>query len=90
MIVAVFAPWIAPYGFDTKVDGVKFPKLAPPSSDTGSAPPTSLRHLLRVIWGARTALEVIMLAVIFSLRVGVPLGLLSGYFGGWLDRILVS
>ena len=30
-----------------------------------------------------------MLAVIFSLAIGVPLGLISGYVGGWLDRILV-
>jgi peptide/nickel transport system permease protein len=45
--------------------------------------------LSRVIYGARTAVEVTALAVIVSLTVGVPLGLIAGYFGGWLDRVLV-
>ncbi|MET0952400.1 MAG: dipeptide ABC transporter ATP-binding protein, partial [Aeromicrobium sp.] len=45
--------------------------------------------LSRVIYGARTAVEVIILAVVLSGLVGVPLGLLSGYLGGWLDRVLV-
>jgi len=45
--------------------------------------------LSRTIWGARTALEVMVLAVVFALFIGVPLGLISGYVGGWLDRILV-
>jgi peptide/nickel transport system permease protein len=42
-----------------------------------------------VVWGARTALEVVILAVFLSLAIGLPLGLLSGYFGGRLDRVLV-
>jgi peptide/nickel transport system permease protein len=42
-----------------------------------------------VIFGAQTALEVIVLAVALSIVIGVPLGLLSGYFGGWFDRIAV-
>src|SRR5205085_6179689 len=45
--------------------------------------------LSRVIWGARTAMEVVVLAVIFSVVIGVPLGLISGYVGGKLDRALV-
>ena len=43
----------------------------------------------RTIYGARTAVEVVFLAVILSISIGVPLGLVSGYVGGWLDRILV-
>jgi peptide/nickel transport system permease protein len=45
--------------------------------------------LSRVVFGAQTAMEVILLAVALSIVVGVPLGLVSGYFGGWLDRVLV-
>jgi peptide/nickel transport system permease protein len=89
--LAIFAPLIAPYGFDQyAADGVRFPQQAAPS----------LHHLLgttvqsddvlsRVIWGARTSIEVVVLALLFSLVVGVPLGLVSGYFGGWIDRVLV-
>ena len=45
--------------------------------------------LSRVIWGARTALEVVVLSILFCVVLGVPLGLLSGFYGGALDRILV-
>jgi peptide/nickel transport system permease protein len=42
-----------------------------------------------VIWGSRTALYVIVIALVLSLFIGVLLGLVSGYFGGWVDRVLV-
>jgi peptide/nickel transport system permease protein len=45
--------------------------------------------LARVIWGAQTELKVVVLALALSLAAGVPLGLVSGYFGGFLDRGLV-
>ncbi|UYM05032.1 ABC transporter permease [Solicola gregarius] len=91
VILAIFANWIAPYGFaQNSADGVDFPQKAPPGGD----------HLMgtdgfgydvwsRVIFGSRTALLVIVLAVLGSLVLGLILGLISGYVGGWLDRILV-
>ena len=45
--------------------------------------------LSRVIWGAQTELKVVVISLVFAITVGVPLGLLSGYFGGKLDRGLV-
>ena len=45
--------------------------------------------LSRVIWGTRTELKVVLVSLVFSISVGVPLGLFSGYFGGKLDRVLV-
>jgi len=42
-----------------------------------------------VVWGARTELTVVVLAVAASLLIGVVLGVMSGYIGGWLDRVLV-
>ncbi len=42
-----------------------------------------------MIWGAQTAVLVIIVAVVMSIFIGVILGLVSGYIGGWLDRILV-
>jgi len=43
----------------------------------------------RVIWGARTSLTIMAIGAILSLVIGFPLGLLSGYIGGILDRLLV-
>jgi peptide/nickel transport system permease protein len=92
VICAVFAPWIAPYGFDQYRDanGKQFPQLGHPSSAHWFGT-TDLKTdvLSRVIWGARTAVEVVGLAVTLSLIIGLVLGIASGYFGGWLDRVLV-
>jgi peptide/nickel transport system permease protein len=91
VIFAVFAPWIAPDGFDQfkNADG-QFPQRGHPSSAHWFGT-TSLKTdvLSRVIWGSRTALEVVTLAVAMSLILGLVLGIVSGYFGGWIDRILV-
>jgi peptide/nickel transport system permease protein len=43
----------------------------------------------RTVFGSQAALQVVIAATFISLCVGVPLGLLSGYLGGWLDRALL-
>jgi peptide/nickel transport system permease protein len=91
VICALFAPWIAPYGYAQFEDSSgEFPKLGHPNS-THWFGTTDLETdvLSRVVWGARTALEVVSLAVVASLVIGLVLGLVSGYVGGWVDRILV-
>ncbi|MFE6924871.1 ABC transporter permease [Nocardia sp. NPDC057663] len=91
VLVAVFAPLLAPYGLaQNSADGVAFVSQQPPSAEHWFG--TSVRSedvFSRVLFGARTALLVIMIAVVLSLLVGVPLGLLSGYVGRWVDRVLV-
>jgi len=44
--------------------------------------------LSRIIWGARSVLLVAILSALFSSAVGVPLGLLSGFWGGRADQVL--
>ncbi len=91
LLLAALAPILAPYGFAQLQDSHGY---------FGSQQPPSSAHLLgttvggmdvlsRVLWGSQTALLVIVFAVAMSIFAGVILGLLSGYFGGWLDRILV-
>src|SRR4051812_22503665 len=91
VILAVFAPLIAPYGFDqVSSGGVRFDKQANPDwTNLFGTTVQSTDVLSRVVWGARTAIEVVVLAVTFSMAIGVPLGLISGYVGGRLDRALV-
>lgn len=43
----------------------------------------------RTLFGSQVALQVVVLATALSLLIGVPLGLVSGYLGGWLDRGLL-
>src|SRR6478736_3584246 len=91
ILVALFAPLLARYGFaQTSADGVEFVRQQAPSAQHWFG--TSVRGedvYSRVIYGARTALMVIVLSLIISLLVGVVLGLVSGYRGGWLDLVLV-
>ena len=91
VVLALFAQWISPYQFDQySAHGVRFPKQGHPSgAHLFGTTVTSTDVLSRVVYGARTALEVVSLAVIFALAIGVLLGLVSGYIGGLLDRLLV-
>lgn len=43
----------------------------------------------RTLFGTQAALKVVLLATAMSLLLGVPLGMLSGYWGGWVDRCLL-
>jgi peptide/nickel transport system permease protein len=91
VFLAIFAPLLAPYGFDAdRAHGKIFGTLQAPSSQHWFGTTVGGEDVLsRVLFGSRTALEVIVLAVAISIVVGVPVGLISGFFGGWLDRFLV-
>jgi peptide/nickel transport system permease protein len=91
VLAAVFAPLLAPYGFaQSRADGVQFGRQQPPSPDhIWGTTVGGYDVFSRVIWGAQTALLVVIIAVLLSIFAGVVLGLVSGYLGGWLDRVLV-
>jgi peptide/nickel transport system permease protein len=91
VVCALLAPWLAPYGFaQSSADGARFPKVGAPSGDHWFGTDRLFFDVFsRVVWGARTAILVVVLSILFCVVIGVPLGLVSGYFGGWPDRILV-
>jgi peptide/nickel transport system permease protein len=91
LLAALFAPLLAPYGYNQlSAGGQSFgAQQAPSSAHLLGTTVGGYDVLSRVIYGSRTALLVIVIAVVLSIFAGVLLGLLSGYFGGWLDRILV-
>jgi peptide/nickel transport system permease protein len=91
IFLAIFAPLVSPYDFDTfRANGERFPQLAAPSADHWMGTTVQSTDVMsRVIWGARTEIKVVLVALALSLSIGVPLGLVSGYFGGKLDRLLV-
>ena len=91
IVIAIFAPWVSPYPFDQyQSGGHRFPQLAHPSGQhlMGTTVQSS-DVLARVIYGTQTELKVVALALVASVAIGVPVGLISGYLGGWLDRGLV-
>jgi peptide/nickel transport system permease protein len=88
-LVAIFAPLLASSeGLDpTKVDG---PILAPPSWEYPLGTDDLGRSVLTLtIWGSRISLLVGLCATVVSMVVGSTLGILSGYRGGWTDRVLM-
>ena len=91
LLTAVLAPVLAPYGFAQLREGlIPFGSLvAPEPGHPWGTTVGGYDVLSRVIWGAQTALAVIIVAVVLSLPAGVALGLVSGYVGGWLDKVLV-
>lgn len=85
VFMALAAPLISPYDPAAVVSN----PLSPPSMAHPFGTDNLGRDILsRIIWGSRIVLMVITLSVILSASVGIPLGLLSGYIGGRLDRIL--
>jgi peptide/nickel transport system permease protein len=91
ILIALLAPVIAPYDFDTfEAGGERFAQLEAPSADHPMGTNVQSTDVLsRIIWGTRTELKVVLVSLLISIGVGVPLGLFSGYFGGKLDRVLV-
>jgi peptide/nickel transport system permease protein len=86
VVVAVLAPWIAPYS----VEQTDFAHIFSPPGTPGHLLGTDdlgRDVLSRIMLGARASLEVGLLAVLTSLVIGVPLGLAAGYFRS-LDAVI--
>jgi peptide/nickel transport system permease protein len=86
IFIAVFADFVSPYHYATR-----FPQLryGPPSAEHPFG--TTLLGfdvMARVIYGSRVALIIAFSGTILAYLIGVPLGILSGYSGGKVDRLL--
>lgn len=85
-LVAIFAPWLAPYSVHQQVG----PVFAPPSAkhwlglDDGGIDMVSL-----LIAGARISMIVGLAATMVAMGIGGTIGVVSGYFGGWVDTVLM-
>jgi len=85
ILMTIFASFISPYDPTIPSGG----SYQPPSWEHPMGTDKYGRDMLsRIIWGGRIPLAIGLVATIFSFAVGVPLGLISGYIGGALDRIL--
>ena len=86
VLVAVFAGLIAPY--DPIANNLRA-REQPPSSYYWFGTDRFGRDVFsRVIHGSRISLSVALASVALSALIGVPLGLLGGYFGGWVDNLI--
>ena len=83
--IAIFAPLIARY---SPTDPVDMPLLPPSWKHPFGTDDLGMDMWSRTVYGARTVLIVVFISTLFSMSIGVLLGLLSGYYGGKLDRAL--
>ena len=86
ILTAILAPWLAPYSAGT-------------SDFTATLGHSSGKHLLgtdelgrdvlsRIIWGARASIEAGVLATMLAMAIAVPLGVIAGYYRGFVDTVI--
>ncbi|MBE9177009.1 ABC transporter permease [Oculatella sp. LEGE 06141] len=91
VLVALFAPTLQAWGWlQNPMTTLTNPIHEPPSAAHWFGTSRQGYDVFsRTLFGTRAALQVVVLATALSLVVGVPLGMLSGYLGGRLDRLLL-
>ncbi|GGI97512.1 peptide ABC transporter permease [Alicyclobacillus cellulosilyticus] len=92
IVVAVFAPWLAPYDPTKQFANGLTPDgmpVAPNHQFLLGTDDVGRDELSRLIYGSRVSLEVGIFATFISLVIGTTLGLISGYFGGVIDSVIM-
>lgn len=87
IVLAVFAPWIAPHSYSYQNLDLG---AQPPSGDFLLGTDTLGRDLFsRILYGARVSLLVGFVATGVALVIGVSWGIVAGYFGGRIDSVMM-
>ncbi len=86
-VLALFAPYISPYAPNAQNLFLTFagPSLAHPlgTDELG-------RDILsRIIWGSQVSMEIGIIIVALSTAIGLPLGAIAGYYGKWVDEVIM-
>ncbi len=84
--MALLAPFLAPYDPIQMQLGAR---LQPPSLNHLFGTDDFGRDIFsRVVWGSQLALRLGFLSVLVAAGGGIPLGLIAGYYGGWVDNLI--
>jgi peptide/nickel transport system permease protein len=83
---AVLARWVAPYApGETDFDAL----LASPSREHLLGTDELGRDVFsRIIWGARASIQAGFFATVLAMALAVPIGLVAGYYRGWIDTVI--
>ena len=85
-LVALFAPWIAPYDPDAQV---VTERLVPPSAQHWFGTDDLGRDIFsRIVYGCRISLSVGVVSQIIATVIGYTMGVCAGYFGGKVDAVI--
>lgn len=86
--VALFAPLIAPYD-DAEVVDPRLVRYNPTWTWPMGLDQNGRDIFSRIVWGARISLFVGVVAYIIILAIAIPVGSIAGFFGGWVDNVIM-
>nr|WP_276582132.1 ABC transporter permease [Cellulomonas sp. RIT-PI-Y] len=90
VLAALFAPWIAPFPADGTLATHPADRLSAPGAEHWFGTDQVGRDLLsRVLYGARTSLGIAAAVLVISALVGVTLGVVAGFAGGWVRDVIM-
>ena len=86
-VVSIFAPLLSPHDpGEINLQNV----LAPPSADNPLGTDELGRDVLsRMVWGSRISLKVGFVSTGIAILIGIVLGAVAGYYGGWVDSFIM-
>lgn len=86
LFLAIFADYISPYSYDKAFLTIRNPVLPFTNPDHPLGTDMAGRdYLSRLIYGARTSMFIGFIVPLITFAIGIPLGALAGYRGGWTD-----
>jgi peptide/nickel transport system permease protein len=89
-IVALATPLLAPFPGDAATATHPFAVLHPPSASHWFGTDQVGRDILsRVLYGAQVSPVIALVVLAIACVIGIPLGVAAGYFGGWLDEVIM-
>jgi peptide/nickel transport system permease protein len=86
-LIALLAPWIAPY--DPSQIDIKNILIGPSNQHFFGTDEVGRDVLSRMIWGSRVSLEVGFVAIGIATLIGILLGAVSGFYGGYMDSAIM-
>ncbi len=87
IVIAILAPVLAPYSYEEQFRAIPFD---PPSAEhLLGTDPVGRDILSRLIYGSRQSLAIGLLAVAIAAVIGIFIGAIAGYFGGWVDNLVM-
>lgn len=87
ILMAIFAPWIAPY--DPEQIKAGKPLTGPTRDHIFGTDDLGRDMFSRIVFGSRITLMIGTIIVMIEIGIGVPIGLIAGYYGRWVDALLM-
>jgi peptide/nickel transport system permease protein len=86
VLMAIFAPVIAPY--DPGQSDFSAPLEGPSAEHLFGTDELGRDVFSRVVWGARASMQACVFATLLAMAFAVPIGLIAGYYRGWVDPVV--